>query len=297
MPRRPSFCSGSRGRRGTGPDKARIALREAELIADAVGRRRGRDRSLRADLHGARSDLPPRAAGRSRTCRRRATTSAAAANALERELKIVTDPTRARADRHAPREPLRADRRHRADHPRSRRRSKRGPGRLRRARAASASSARRPRSGTGSRSFSPSASRSRATRPRPRILTRKLSGVLADKLNRGDEALAALAEMADQGDEGVRAAYIELGDRLGWRGIVATKVVEWWLEAKPEPGADRAPARRVRALRRGRPRPGCRARRHRSSRGARAPTGRSRSTSRSWRSRRRTSTRCRPPTT
>jgi tetratricopeptide (TPR) repeat protein len=67
------------------------------------------------------------------------------------------------------------------------------------------------------------------------LLTRKLSGVLADKLNRGDEALATLSEMADQGDEGVRAAYIELGDRLGWRGIVATKVVEWWLEAKPSP--------------------------------------------------------------
>jgi tetratricopeptide (TPR) repeat protein len=64
------------------------------------------------------------------------------------------------------------------------------------------------------------------------LLTRKLSGVLADKLNRGDEALAALTEMADQGDDGVRAAYIELGDRLGWRGIVATKIVEWWIDAK-----------------------------------------------------------------
>src|SRR4029077_9126965 len=63
------------------------------------------------------------------------------------------------------------------------------------------------------------------------VLTKKLSGVLADKLNRGDEALAALSEMADQGHENVRAAYIELGDRLGWRGIVATKIVEWWLEA------------------------------------------------------------------
>ena len=41
--------------------------------------------------------------------------------------------------------------------------------------------------------------------------------------------------MADQGDANVRAAYIELGDRLGWRGIVATKLVEWWLEAKPSP--------------------------------------------------------------
>jgi len=66
------------------------------------------------------------------------------------------------------------------------------------------------------------------------VLTRKLSGVLADRLNRGDEALAALTELADQGDEAVRAAYVELGDRLGWRGIVATKLVEWWSGAKPD---------------------------------------------------------------
>lgn len=66
-------------------------------------------------------------------------------------------------------------------------------------------------------------------------LTRKLASVLADKLDRGDEALATLAELADMGDEGVRAAYVELGDRLGWRGIVATKLVEWWFEAEQSP--------------------------------------------------------------
>ncbi|HEY3816211.1 MAG TPA: hypothetical protein VGL81_03520 [Polyangiaceae bacterium] len=65
------------------------------------------------------------------------------------------------------------------------------------------------------------------------VLTRKLAAVLSDKLNRGDEGLAALAEPADQGDEDIRAAYVELGDRLGWRGIVATKLVEWWFEAEP----------------------------------------------------------------
>jgi tetratricopeptide (TPR) repeat protein len=63
-------------------------------------------------------------------------------------------------------------------------------------------------------------------------LTLKLSGVLADKLKRGDEALAALTELADQGDAAIREAYVELGDKLGWGGIVATKLVEWWLEAK-----------------------------------------------------------------
>jgi tetratricopeptide (TPR) repeat protein len=63
-------------------------------------------------------------------------------------------------------------------------------------------------------------------------LTRKLASVLADKLDRGDEALAVLTELGDMGDENVRAAYVELGDRLGWRGIVATKLVEWWFEAE-----------------------------------------------------------------
>jgi tetratricopeptide (TPR) repeat protein len=66
-------------------------------------------------------------------------------------------------------------------------------------------------------------------------LTRQLASVLADKLDRGDEGLAALGELADAGDEDVRAAYVELGDRLGWRGIVATKLVEWWFEARPSP--------------------------------------------------------------
>ncbi|HEY1691189.1 MAG TPA: hypothetical protein VGG39_03455 [Polyangiaceae bacterium] len=63
-------------------------------------------------------------------------------------------------------------------------------------------------------------------------LTKKLAGILADKLDRGDEALAALTELADMGDASIRTAYVELGDRLGWRGIVATKLVEWWFEAK-----------------------------------------------------------------
>ncbi len=63
-------------------------------------------------------------------------------------------------------------------------------------------------------------------------MTKKLAGILADKLDRGDEALAALTELADVGDAGIRTAYVELGDRLGWKGIVAQKLVEWWFEAK-----------------------------------------------------------------
>ncbi len=63
-------------------------------------------------------------------------------------------------------------------------------------------------------------------------LTMRLAQILADKLDRGDEALGALTDLADQGDSGVRDAYIELGDRLGWKGIVATKLKEWWLDAR-----------------------------------------------------------------
>ncbi len=66
-------------------------------------------------------------------------------------------------------------------------------------------------------------------------MTRKLATILADRLDRGDEALAALAEFADQGDPDVRKAYVELGDRLGWKGIVASKLVEWWSDAKASP--------------------------------------------------------------
>jgi tetratricopeptide (TPR) repeat protein len=68
-------------------------------------------------------------------------------------------------------------------------------------------------------------------------MTKRLAEILADKLDRGDEALAALTELADQGDANIRAAYVDLGDRLGWKGIVAQKLVEWWFEARQ--GAER----------------------------------------------------------
>jgi tetratricopeptide (TPR) repeat protein len=63
-------------------------------------------------------------------------------------------------------------------------------------------------------------------------LTRHLADVLATRLDRGDEALGALTQLADGGDASCRQAYVELGDRLGWQGLVAQKLVDWWMEAK-----------------------------------------------------------------
>lgn len=71
-------------------------------------------------------------------------------------------------------------------------------------------------------------------------LTKKLASILADKLDRGDEALGALTALADQGEPSVRDAYISLGDRLGWKGIVATKLKEWWLDARNSEARTRA---------------------------------------------------------
>jgi tetratricopeptide (TPR) repeat protein len=73
------------------------------------------------------------------------------------------------------------------------------------------------------------------------VLSRRRARVLADKLDRGDEALALLQELADGGDAAARDEYVALGDKLGWKGIVATKLVDWWF---PEPPS----AERIAAL-------------------------------------------------
>src|ERR1019366_7486469 len=217
----------------TGPDKARVALREAELIADAVGDVEGAiaryeriakelDPTSRlalqaiADLQEARDNLT------------------AAASALDRELKLVTDPTE-----RAPIATRLAALYDRIGDP------AKAIGALEIVRAADPDDfdalARLCELCEATEKWDKLAEllaqrvEVEGDEVEAALLTRKLSGVLADKLNRGDEALATLTEMADQGDEGVRAAYVELGDRLGWRGIVATKLVEWWLETSPTP--------------------------------------------------------------
>ncbi|HMR78302.1 MAG TPA: hypothetical protein PKD61_24515, partial [Polyangiaceae bacterium] len=62
-------------------------------------------------------------------------------------------------------------------------------------------------------------------------MTRKLATIHAEELEKGDQALATLMEVADEGDAACREAYVKLGDELGWAGIVATKLVEWHLES------------------------------------------------------------------
>ncbi|MCA9597831.1 MAG: hypothetical protein KC776_31180 [Myxococcales bacterium] len=71
-------------------------------------------------------------------------------------------------------------------------------------------------------------------------MTRRLAEILNEKLEKGDEALAVLMEVADQGDEPCRQDYVKLGDELGWKGIVATKLVEWYLEAPVGPARHEA---------------------------------------------------------
>lgn len=58
-------------------------------------------------------------------------------------------------------------------------------------------------------------------------LSVRLAEILDLRLNKGDEALGVLERLADQGDEPCRVAYVALGDKLGWKGIVATKLVAW----------------------------------------------------------------------
>ncbi|WP_434048662.1 MULTISPECIES: hypothetical protein [Sorangium] len=58
-------------------------------------------------------------------------------------------------------------------------------------------------------------------------MTRRLAEILDQALGRSDEAMALLEKLADQGDEVCREAYVALGDRLGWKGVVATKLVAW----------------------------------------------------------------------
>ena len=71
-------------------------------------------------------------------------------------------------------------------------------------------------------------------------MTRRLAEILHEKVKKSDEALAALMQVADAGDEPCREEYVRLGDELGWKGVVATKLVEWYLEMAATPARNAA---------------------------------------------------------
>jgi len=71
-------------------------------------------------------------------------------------------------------------------------------------------------------------------------MTRRLAEVLHEKVKKSDEALAALMQVADAGDEPCREEYVRLGDALGWKGVVASKLVEWYLEQAQSPARNAA---------------------------------------------------------
>ncbi|HEY6081441.1 MAG TPA: hypothetical protein VIW29_21650 [Polyangiaceae bacterium] len=71
-------------------------------------------------------------------------------------------------------------------------------------------------------------------------MIRRMAEILHEKVGKSDEALAALMEVADRGDEACRQEYVALGDKLGWKGVVATKLVEWYMEAAVGPARNAA---------------------------------------------------------
>ncbi len=66
-------------------------------------------------------------------------------------------------------------------------------------------------------------------------MTRRRAEILHQKVGKGDEALGALLEVADRGDVLCREEYVALGDELGWKGVVAVKLVEWNIATPASP--------------------------------------------------------------
>ncbi|MGC4065826.1 MAG: hypothetical protein QM784_14485 [Polyangiaceae bacterium] len=71
-------------------------------------------------------------------------------------------------------------------------------------------------------------------------MARQLAALQHEKLGKDDEALSVLMHVADLGDVACRDEYVALADELGWKGIVATKLVEWNLDAPNGPQRNEA---------------------------------------------------------
>jgi len=58
-------------------------------------------------------------------------------------------------------------------------------------------------------------------------MARQLARIHHEKLDKGQAALAVLEKHADAGDVACQTEYTNLGVELGWKGIVAHKLVQW----------------------------------------------------------------------
>ncbi len=67
-------------------------------------------------------------------------------------------------------------------------------------------------------------------------MTRRLAAVLHERLERSDEALKYLEDIADRGDEGCRQQFVSLADDLKKPVLAAEKLVQWYA---PETGSTR----------------------------------------------------------
>jgi tetratricopeptide (TPR) repeat protein len=67
-------------------------------------------------------------------------------------------------------------------------------------------------------------------------MTRRLAAVLHERLERSDEALKYLEQIADRGDEGCRQQFVSLADDLKKPVLAAEKLVQWYA---PEMGSPR----------------------------------------------------------
>ncbi|HTV24116.1 MAG TPA: tetratricopeptide repeat protein [Polyangiaceae bacterium] len=67
-------------------------------------------------------------------------------------------------------------------------------------------------------------------------MTRRLAAVLHERLERSDEALKYLEQIADRGDEGCRQQFVSLADDLKKPVLAAEKLVQWYA---PETGSPR----------------------------------------------------------
>jgi len=65
-------------------------------------------------------------------------------------------------------------------------------------------------------------------------LVRRRAEILDQHLDKGQDALGALEPLADEGDRECRDAYVKIGDKLGFKGIVAMKLTAWYASA-PQP--------------------------------------------------------------